>query len=230
MTSLAKKIVLSIQQVSKSFGVPPTKVLKEISLDVHRGEFVSLVGRSGSGKSTLMYIVSSLDRPSEGSVLLNGKDVAKMKQEELHDFRNQKIGFVFQFHYLLPELTALENVLMPARKFGLQESRRSYALELLKEFSLAGKEERYPSQLSGGEQQRVAIARALVMEPEFLFADEPTGNLDSENGNTVIKLLQRINREKQTTIVMVTHDPEFARQASRVVQLADGKVIADQSS
>jgi ABC-type lipoprotein export system ATPase subunit len=226
-TAQSPTLVLQAKEVSKSFGTPPQNVLKGIDLEIFRGDFVSLVGRSGSGKSTLLYILSSLDSPSQGSVELNGKNVQKFSQQELHDFRNQKIGFVFQFHYLLPELTALENILMPARKFQQQNEKVSYARELLKEFLLEGKENSLPSQLSGGEQQRVAIARALIMNPEFLFADEPTGNLDSINGNTVMNLIQKINRENNTTVVMVTHDPEFARKASRIVQLADGKIVSN---
>jgi len=210
--------------VKKIFGIPPTEVLKGISFKINSGEFVSLTGRSGSGKSTLLYILSSLDSPSQGQVKLDGKDVYSLTPSELHKFRNEKMGFVFQFHYLLPELSSLENVLMPTIKTHQRESKRKRAQELLGQFGLGDKLDRLPRQLSGGEQQRVAIARALIMEPEYLFADEPTGNLDSVNGEVVMKLLRQINDDFKTTIVMVTHDPDFASMAKRQIYLVDGKV------
>lgn len=217
---------LRLVHVSKSFGDPPTHVLHDVDLTIHSGEMVSLLGRSGSGKSTLLYIMSTLDKPSSGSVAIGGTDVASMGSRVLHDFRNRYVGFVFQFHYLLPELTALENVLMPAMKSGEARSRRDRAAELLGGFDLGTKLDRLPSQLSGGEQQRVAIARALVMEPRFLFADEPTGNLDSVNGDLVMRLLQEVNRAQRTTIVYVTHDPDYANLAGRKIQLQDGRVVS----
>ena len=211
--------------ILKSFGSPPTEVLKGISLEIEDGEFVSVVGRSGCGKSTLLYIVSSLDEPTSGTIFIDGEDIHQISSEALHRFRNEKMGFVFQFHHLLPELNALENVLMPAMKSNRKDERRAFAVSLMKEFGLANKLESFPGQLSGGEQQRVAIARALVMEPKYLFADEPTGNLDSVNGNGVMNLFKKINRERKMTIVYVTHDAEFSKMARRMIHMADGLVV-----
>lgn len=213
------------KNIDKRIGDPPTQVLFDISADIERGEFVALTGRSGSGKSTLMYILSSLDSPSSGTVEIDGYDIETMPSEELHRFRNLNMGFVFQFHYLLAELTALENVLMPTLKFNQRERRRSLAEGLLEQFGLKDKVHRQPRQLSGGEQQRVAIARALVMEPAYLFADEPTGSLDTLNGDLVMKILSDTNRDKGATIVMVTHDPDFADMARRKIHLSDGRVV-----
>ena len=214
-----------MNNITKSFGTPPVNVLKGISGTIESGEMLSIAGRSGSGKSTLLYIISSLDKPTTGDVIMDGVALSKISQKELHEFRNQKMGFVFQFHHLLPELTALENVLMPARKCAENKTRKDFALELLSEFGIADKVDRLPSQLSGGEQQRVAIARALIMKPRFLFADEPTGNLDSVNGQLVMNLFLRINREYSTTIIYVTHDSIFAQMASRKINLADGLIV-----
>lgn len=215
-----------LNDIRKSFGEPPTAVLKGISLAIDDGEFVSIVGRSGCGKSTLLYIVSTLDEASSGSLSIDGVDIRAMSSQELHRFRNLNMGFVFQFHHLLPELNALENVLMPALKSGRREERLKFALSLLDEFGLAGKAKSLPGQLSGGEQQRVAIARALVMEPKYLFADEPTGNLDSENGNAVMKLFKKINHDRKMAVIFVTHDVEFSRMAARQIRMADGLVEA----
>lgn len=212
--------------IRKAFGAPPQEVLRGIDLEVNEGEFVAITGRSGSGKSTLLYIMSSLDPATAGDLELDGKNIKAMDEQELHRFRNEKMGFVFQFHYLLPELTAIDNVLMPARKTKTENSRRERALELLKEFDLQDKLNRLPSELSGGEQQRVAIARALIMEPRYIFADEPTGNLDSVNGDRVLQILKRISREQKTAVVMVTHDPDYAAMTDRHIQLSDGQVVA----
>ncbi|MGE3973192.1 MAG: ABC transporter ATP-binding protein [Bdellovibrionales bacterium] len=218
-------IVMS--NIKKSFGEPHTLVLKGISGEVGDGEMVAITGRSGSGKSTLLYIISSLDAPTSGEVLVDNVSLTAMGKKGVHSFRNQKMGFVFQFHHLLPELTALENVLMPALKTKTEKQRREFALELLTEFGIRDKAESFPSQLSGGEQQRVAIARALVMKPSILFADEPTGNLDSSNGQIVMNLFKRINKEHGTTIIYVTHDQIFSQMASRQINLVDG-IISSQ--
>jgi putative ABC transport system ATP-binding protein/lipoprotein-releasing system ATP-binding protein len=217
---------IGAQQIRKSFGAFAQEVLKGIDLYIAEGEFVSITGRSGSGKSTLLYILSSLDPASAGQLELDGKNITAMSDDELHHFRNQKMGFVFQFHYLLPELTALENVLMPARKTETEGARRPRAIELLNEFGLGDKFERLPGELSGGEQQRVAIARALIMEPRYIFADEPTGNLDSVNGDLVMQILRRIAREQNAAVIMVTHDPDYAAMADRRIQLSDGRMMA----
>lgn len=212
-------------QIRKSFGEPPTDVLKGIDARIENGEMISIMGRSGSGKSTLLYIISSLDKPTSGDVLVDGVSLVSMDSQSLHHFRNQKMGFVFQFHHLLPELTALENVMMPTLKAIKKTNYKQIALDLLNEFGLAEKRDRFPRHLSGGEQQRVAIARALVMNPSIVFADEPTGNLDSINGQLVMNLFQKINKERGTTIIYVTHDHIFAQMASRQINLVDGRVV-----
>jgi putative ABC transport system ATP-binding protein/lipoprotein-releasing system ATP-binding protein len=210
--------------LTKIFPHSTNAVLKKINLKINDGEFVSLVGRSGSGKSTLLYILSTLDSSSAGEVLYDGMRIQDFPKEKIYELRNKNIGFVFQFHYLIPELTALDNVLLPARKAKELTQRKEMALKILNDVGLKGLENRYPAELSGGEQQRVAIARALIMEPTYLFADEPTGNLDSVNGAMIIDLFDKINREKGTTIVYVTHDKEFAAKARRQIQLVDGEL------
>lgn len=217
---------IEARNLIKSFGDPPVNVLKSVSLKIGRGEFVSIIGRSGSGKSTLLYMLSGLDTPSSGEVLIEGKNINAMPRTEFNYLRNRTIGFVFQFHYLLPELTLLENALMPARKYGDHRARETYAKELLAAFGLGDKFGRYPSQVSGGESQRAAVARALVMEPRYLFADEPTGNLDTVNGDIVMDLFQKINRDFGAAIIMVTHDPDFAEMARRKIHIVDG-ALAD---
>lgn len=214
-----------MRDIKKSFGEPPTLVLKGISGNILDGEMISIAGRSGSGKSTLLYIISSLDRPTSGEVVVDGVSLSTISAKELHRFRNQTMGFVFQFHHLLPELNALENVMMPTLKSDYDPRRKDFALELLHEFGIENKVKSLPSQLSGGEQQRVAIARALVMRPKIIFADEPTGNLDSVNGQLVMNLFKRINKERKTTIIYVTHDQQFAQMASRQIQLVDGMIV-----
>lgn len=216
---------IEIKNLVKSFGTPPLEVLKNISGEINNSEMLAITGRSGSGKSTLLYIISSLDKPTSGDVIIDGRSLSSMNKKELHQFRNQKMGFIFQFHHLLAELTALENILMPAHKTKEVASKEKLALELLNEFGIANKADRLPSQLSGGEQQRVAIARALIMQPAFLFADEPTGNLDSANGLLVMNLLKKINKDRGTTIIYVTHDQEFSRMGTRQINLSDGRIV-----
>lgn len=217
-------MAIRLRNVSKSFGNPPTRVLQGIDLTIEDGSLLALTGRSGSGKSTLLYIMSTLDTPTGGTVEIDGKNVADFNVKGLHQFRNLNVGFVFQFHYLLPELTALENVLIPALKTKRGAELRPVAQSLLEEVELGNKANRLPSQLSGGEQQRVAIARALILKPRYLFADEPTGNLDTNSGDNVMKLLAKINRERGTTIVYVTHDLDYAAQAKGLVNLVDGAI------
>jgi len=212
-------------QISKSFGEPPVRILRGISLEVKDGEFVALTGRSGSGKSTLMYILSSLDNPTTGKVEIDGRDLAEMSDEELHRFRNEQLGYVFQSSYMIAELNVFENVMMPSRKFKQQNNREPIARRLIEDFGLLEKIKSFPRQLSGGEQQRVAIARALVMEPKYLFADEPTGALDTTNGDNVMKIIRNANLENKTTVIMVTHDPDFAKEANREICMADGLII-----
>lgn len=210
--------------LGKSIGEPATQILNDINLTIAEGEFVALTGRSGSGKSTLLYLLSTLDSATEGSLQIDGQNLSGFSRDDISNFRNQKMGFIFQFHYLLSELTALENVLMPAKKHQQEAERRAYAIELLKKFGLGDKINRFPRQLSGGEQQRVAIARSLVMQPKYLFADEPTGSLDSISGANVMKILCDANAEG-TTVVLVTHDVEFSKLAKRSIQLIDGRMV-----
>lgn len=219
--------MIVVQNLSKRFAPNLPDVIKKLNFSIQDGEFVALVGRSGSGKSTLLYLLSTLDRKFEGEVLYDGQDVRSMKEEDIHKLRNLQIGFVFQFHYLLNELTALDNILLPARKAGKINERMPFALELLQKVGLADKANRLPPQMSGGEQQRVAIARALVMRPKYLFADEPTGNLDSFNGDGIMKIFKQFNQEYGTSIIYVTHDQEFASRASRRIELVDGEIVFD---
>ncbi|XDD42013.1 ABC transporter ATP-binding protein [Leptospira sp. WS60.C2] len=215
---------IEADNVFKSFGEPPQVVLQDVSLKINAGEFVALTGKSGSGKSTLLYIVSGLDNPTSGDVRLSGRSLLQMDSKELHALRNLSIGFVFQFHYLLPELTGLENITMPARKTGKQKQVEEYALHLMDSFSVSHCKDKFPSQMSGGEGQRVAIARALVQKPKFLFADEPTGNLDTANGDKVMEIFKSINKEDGTTILFVTHDPDYAGIAHQRIHMVDGKI------
>lgn len=218
---------IRVQELVKSFDNPDKPVLQGFSVDIEKGEFVSITGRSGSGKSTFLYCVSGLDTVSSGIVTVGGRNIHGMDQKEIHRFRNEEMGFVFQFHYLLPELSALENVLMPARKKGIHQEMEGEALALLEQFEVGHARSRKPSQMSGGEQQRVAIARALIMKPSLLFADEPTGNLDSVNGETVLSIIERINDEMGVTVLMVTHEADYAARATRELEFADGNIISD---
>ena len=216
---------ISAINVTKSFGTPPVNAISQVSLDIRDGEFIALMGKSGSGKSTLLYLLSSLDIVSDGQIIIDNKNLIKMSKEEIYAFRNKHMGFVFQFHYLIAELSALENVLLPCLKDKTTDQHLTFAKELLDRFDLKNKYDRLPSQLSGGEQQRVAIARALIMKPRYLFADEPTGSLDSINGRIVMEILKNANKDYKTTIIMVTHDFDYASIADRKILLQDGKII-----
>ncbi len=223
------EVVLAARDVRKVFeGQVQQEVLKGITLDFPRGTFASIVGPSGSGKSTLLYILGALDRATSGSIRLGGRAVETLSSNELADLRNELIGFVFQFHFLLPEFTALENVLMPARIAGKRpEAVREYGLELLDRVGLKAKANKRSTRLSGGEQQRVAIARALINRPQLVLCDEPTGNLDTANSRAVYQLLRELNRDNRQTILVVTHDPDFAAKTDRIVHLVDGLVDSD---
>ncbi len=216
--------MIEARGILKSFPNTPNPVLQDISLHIQDGDFISMVGKSGSGKSTLLYILSTLDNPTQGSVSYDGNLIQSLKPDDLYELRNRRIGFVFQFHYLLSELSAMENILLPAMKANEATKRRKLAQELIDVVGLKGKENRFPGELSGGEQQRLAIARALVMEPKYLFADEPTGNLDSSNGQIIMNLFQKFNKEKGTTIIYVTHDQDFASIATKKITLIDGRL------
>jgi len=217
---------LKVVNLEKELGVQKSLILKGLNFEVDEGEFVSLTGKSGSGKSTLLYILSTLDWPTRGQVLYGDKDVQGLSSKDLHKLRNEKIGFVFQFHYLLPELSALDNVLMPARKAGMLEERRPFAIRLLEMVGLSERMDYLPKELSGGQSQRVSIARSLIMNPKFLFADEPTGSLDSTNSKLVLDIFKDVNKKYNTTIVMVTHDTDLAQSTDRQIHLVDGSLEA----
>ena len=213
--------LISLRKVSKWIG--GEHILKDIDLDVFEGEFLSVVGPSGSGKSSLLYIMGLLDRPSSGEVVFGGYRVDFSEDRVISELRNKRIGFVFQFHYLIPELTALENVMVPLMKTVSRAEAERRAKDLLSLFGLKGKEHRKPYQLSGGEQQRVAVARAVANDPDVILADEPTGNLDSQNTEVVMDLLMDL-KKRGTTIVMVTHDFNLAGRADRIVEIVDGRI------
>ena len=216
--------ILSIRNIHKSFGA--LEVLKGIDTDIARGEMVSIVGASGAGKTTLLQVMGTLLRPDEGSITLADTDVTRLGDAALSRFRNQHIGFIFQFHQLLPEFTALENVMLPALIAG--QSKRAAAnraAELLDFMGLTARAEHKSTELSGGEQQRVAAARALTNRPDIVFADEPTGSLDTHNRSELQALFFRLRRELDQTFVIVTHDEKFAAQTDRCIRLADGRVV-----
>ena len=218
------------QNIYKQFGKPAQVILKNINLNINDGEFVAISGKSGSGKSTLLYILSTLDEPTSGNVLFENENIHHWNVEKMHNYRNKNIGFIFQFHYLLPELTAIENVLLPARAQNKQKEYVEKAKSLLDSFQILDKANKWPSQMSGGEQQRVAIARALLLSPRYIFADEPTGNLDTHNGEIVMGILHKINQDNRTTILLVTHDPDYAKMAKREIYLVDGQVETDRQN
>ncbi|MEM6736395.1 MAG: ABC transporter ATP-binding protein [Bacteroidota bacterium] len=218
--------ILEVSSVSKSFknGTRIVQVLENINLSVPSGSRVAIVGSSGSGKTTLLGLCAGLDRPTSGSIMLNNIKLDRLSEDEMAQVRNKDVGFIFQNFQLIPTLTALENVMIPLELQG-KKGARPVAKGLLERVGLGDRTSHYPSQLSGGEQQRVAIARAFSNEPKILFADEPTGNLDEETGQSVENLLFEINREKGTTLILVTHDLELAEKTDQVIQLKGGKII-----
>jgi lipoprotein-releasing system ATP-binding protein len=225
-----KDPILSTKSLGKSFYDPvPFKVLNEIDLNVYKGEFVTLVGKSGSGKSTLLYCLSTMDTDYEGEVFINHQRVTGLKSDDLATIRNTSIGFVFQFHYLMPDFTCLKNVMIPALRLGIYsyqeiEERAYRKLELLGIKDQALKE---ASKLSGGQQQRVAIARALINDPIIIMGDEPTGNLDTKNTEIVLDMFKELSQEFRQTIIAVTHDNDFAKASDRIIELSDGTIIGD---
>jgi putative ABC transport system ATP-binding protein len=223
-----EKIILSVEHLNKLFksGDQSVTILHDISFAIEEGSACAIVGPSGSGKTTLIAICAGLERPSDGAVLLNGTAMHSATEEELSRVRNQFVGFVFQSFQLLPSLTALENVMVPAEIRG-ENHARSRAEDLLRQVGLDARTHHYPIQLSGGEQQRVAIARAFMNHPRILFADEPTGNLDSETAREIVRLIFQLNAQAGTTLVLVTHDRELTEQANRVISLKGGRVLSD---
>ena len=227
-----ESIALSVKKVNKYFHTPKTfQVLNDISFKVKSGEFLSLIVKSGSGKSTLLYILSTMDTDFTGELVINGTDLKGKSQNQLAQFRNENIGFVFQFHYLLPEFTTIDNVMLPALKLG-KKSKKQIKEKALYNLALLGIEDqayKQANKLSGGQQQRVAIARALINDPSVLMCDEPTGNLDSKNTKVVFDIFRKICEENGQTIISVTHDDDFAANCNRIIELQDGHLLSTDS-
>jgi putative ABC transport system ATP-binding protein len=223
--------MLVARDLSKEYrsGDNRLAVLRDVSFSIPQGAFVAIVGPSGSGKTTLLGLLAGLDTPSRGQVILDGADLTAMNEDQRAQLRGAKVGFVFQSFQLIATLTALENVQVPLELRG-EKGAAERARELLKRVGLGDRLDHFPTQLSGGEQQRVAIARAFANEPRILFADEPTGNLDSDTGARIVELLEALNRESATTIVLVTHDLTLAARAQRIIRLSDGRVVSDAST
>ncbi len=220
--------LINIRGLKKSFHTPAgdLEVLRGIDLEIAEGEMAAIVGASGVGKSTLLHILGTLDKPTEGVVLYGNDDVFSFDDMTLASFRNNRIGFVFQFHHLLSEFTALENVMMPGIISGLNQSViKERATSILTDLDLHGRISHRPGELSGGEQQRVAVARALIMEPAVILADEPTGNLDTKTGDDLFNLLTEVNSLKGTTFVIVTHNDALARKCTRIIRMLDGMIV-----
>jgi lipoprotein-releasing system ATP-binding protein len=221
--------ILKAAAVSKYFYEPEKfKVLNNISFEVKQGEFVTLVGKSGSGKSTLLYLLSTMDTEYEGEIFLDNENLTMQKKDRLAKIRNEKIGFVFQFHYLLPEFTSIKNVMIPALKLGnySKQEIEHDAYKILDSLGLRDQALKPASKLSGGQQQRVAIARALINKPKIIMGDEPTGNLDSKNSAIVFDIFKQLTGEFNQTVVAVTHDNDFAKASDRIIEMADGEIIS----
>jgi len=213
--------MIKLENIEKYYG--GHKVLKGINLIIQKGEFISVMGSSGSGKSTLLNLIGGMDRPEQGAVIVNGENISVFTDEKLTLYRRKKIGFIFQFFNLLPNITVFENISMPLLLNGSEN--REKVFQYMKRINLDGKEDKYPYQLSGGEQQRVAIARALIHEPEIILADEPTGSLDSETGRRIMDLVQELSEEMNKTVILVTHESYIAEYADRIVRIKDGVVF-----
>ncbi len=221
--------MLVTESLTKTYQMGEVKVhaLNNVDLEIKKGEFVAIMGPSGSGKSTLLHLLGGLDKPTDGRVLIDGQDMTEMTEDQLAEIRSEKIGFVFQLHNLLPTLTAVENVELPMifSESGAKIDRKKKATELLKALGLGDRLNHTPLQLSGGQQQMVAIARALANTPSILFTDEPTGELDTKSGNEILNLLKNLNKEENITLILVTHDPDVAQHADRIIYMRDGKVF-----
>ncbi|ELV7525653.1 ABC transporter ATP-binding protein [Flavobacterium psychrophilum] len=225
---IQKELLLQAKNVSKYFYEPEKfKVLNNISFDIHKGEFVTMVGKSGSGKSTLLYLLSTMDTDYEGNIFFDSENLTHKTKEELAAIRNEKIGFVFQFHYLLPEFSSLKNVMIPALKLGKYSKpeieERAYSI--LTKLDLKDQALKPANKLSGGQQQRVAIARALINDPKIIMGDEPTGNLDSKNAAIVFDLFKQLTTQFEQTVLAVTHDNDFAKASDRIIEMADGIIL-----
>ncbi len=221
--------ILEAKSISKSFHVPvEMEILKDISFQLEKGEFVSIMGKSGCGKSTLLYILSTMDSEYSGELLINDQLITGQKPLVLSQIRNEKIGFVFQFHYLLSEFTVLENVMLPAKKLGKKsrEEIKHDALTKLKLLDMEDQATKLTYRLSGGQKQRVAIARALINNPLIIMGDEPTGNLDSKNAETVFNIFKELSEKEKLSLLVVTHDEDFAKKTNRIIQMEDGKIIS----
>ncbi len=221
-------LLLDLQGIYKDFG-PQAPVLHDVHLQLQQGSFSAIIGPSGSGKSTLLNIIGLLDKPSSGEFHFLGEDVVRLPPAELTRFRGQKIGFIFQFHHLLPAFTAIENVMMPliAHAGRMRPGMREQALDILKAVGMEGKADSKATELSGGQQQRVAIARALVTNPPLVLADEPTGNLDTRNADEIFALLRRLNETKGIALLVVTHDPRLAQRCDRIIEVVDGRIVPE---
>ena len=229
-SSPTPRTVIDVRSVVKSInnGSNVVDILRGISFSVPQGQFLAVMGASGSGKSTLLGLLAGLDTVTSGVIVLDETDITNLGEDQLARVRGRKIGFVFQSYQLVSTLTAKENILLPAELSGLEGDNEARADELLERVGLSNRGHHYPIQLSGGEQQRVALARAFITRPPILMADEPTGNLDSANGQHVLELLLQLNREEKTTLVLVTHDRELAQYADRVILLRDGRIVSDE--
>lgn len=231
---MTQHTILDVQDITRVLTdeAVPVTLLKHLSFSIRRGEFVSIVGPSGSGKSSLMYLLGLLDQPTSGNIFLDGINTTSAADAQLTRLRLEKIGFVFQFHFLLPEFSAVDNVMLPMRKLGRLSpaQMRQRAHELLDYFGLANAGKRLPGQLSGGERQRVAIARAMANDPIFLMADEPSGNLDTKNADLVFNLFEKLAREQGKTVVTITHDLTLAARAHRQIHLVDGQIVSTPKS
>lgn len=228
---MANKVILNVSNLTQSFttGNHALTVLDNINFSIEEGSICSIVGPSGSGKTTLVGLCAGLDRPVQGSITLNNISLGELDEDERADLRNKYVGFVFQTFQLISTLTALENVMVPLELRGVSSAKvRQNAKDLLSSVGLADRLHHYPTQLSGGEQQRVAIARAFINEPDILFADEPTGNLDAETGETIENLLFKLNKDHGTTLVLVTHDLELAGKCERIIELKNGEIYKDE--
>ena len=221
--------ILKIENLSKTYGKDETKVdaLKNINLSINKGEFVAIVGPSGSGKSTLLHLIGGVDKPSEGRVYINDVDIYSLKEKDLSIFRRRNVGLIYQFYNLIPVLSVKENILLPA-ELDNRKIDKEYLDDLLKTLGLKERENHLPNELSGGQQQRTSIGRALVNRPAIVLADEPTGNLDSKNSKEVIELLKISVKKYKQTLIMITHDPNIALQADRVITIEDGTIKSDE--